>query len=111
MSRLGCALDDGAETTQAIQHLKNLELKGIYSHLACADDRNITVTQAAAATLPVRDRDPPPTGQWAVPSSRQLGRNLIGTELALRPSEGGTCPVRPCTRRPFERLSCRCDPP
>ena len=45
MSRLGCALDDGAETTQAIQHLKNLELKGIYSHLACADDRSTTVTQ------------------------------------------------------------------
>ena len=45
MSRLGCALDDGAETTQAIQCLKNLVLEGIYSHLACADDRNMTVTQ------------------------------------------------------------------
>ena len=45
MSRLGCALDDGAETTQAIQHLQNLELKGIYSHLACADDLSTTVTQ------------------------------------------------------------------
>ncbi|BEV35999.1 alanine racemase [Synechococcus sp. M16CYN] len=45
MSRLGCALKDGISTIRDIQNLKDLELKGVYSHLACADDRNTTVTQ------------------------------------------------------------------
>ena len=40
MTRLGSAWEDGPKLISAIHKLNNLKLAGIYSHLACADDRN-----------------------------------------------------------------------
>ena len=51
MSRLGCDWQDGPRLVEAIRHLENLELCGLYSHLACADsdhegeDASVTALQ------------------------------------------------------------------
>ena len=51
MSRLGCDWQDGPRLVEAIRHLENLELCGLYSHLACADsdhddeDSSVTALQ------------------------------------------------------------------
>lgn len=37
MSRLGCDWQEGPRLVEAIRQLENLELRGLYSHLACAD--------------------------------------------------------------------------
>ncbi len=37
MARLGCDWEEGPRLVDAIRQLENLELHGVYSHLACAD--------------------------------------------------------------------------
>ena len=44
MTRLGCDWREGPAIAEAIQNLPDLELCGLYSHLACADERDETVT-------------------------------------------------------------------
>ena len=44
MTRLGCDWKEGPAIAEAIQGLPELELCGLYSHLACADERNDAFT-------------------------------------------------------------------
>ena len=44
MARLGCPLSDGYQTAAELQSLENLNLEGIYSHLACADEPDDALT-------------------------------------------------------------------
>lgn len=44
MTRLGAAWEKGAELVAAIRALPRLKLVGLYSHLACADDPDDTLT-------------------------------------------------------------------
>ncbi len=68
MTRLGCDWEDGPRLVEAIRHLENLDLCGIYSHLACADgnpegdDAMVTAKQqhrfqTVLGQLPGRGRD------------------------------------------------------
>ena len=45
MARLGCPLRDSHQTVTEMQRLEHLNLIGIYSHLACADEPNDTLTR------------------------------------------------------------------
>ena len=44
MARLGCSLSEGHQTAAVLQSLEHLNLEGIYSHLACADEPNDALT-------------------------------------------------------------------
>ena len=44
MARLGCSLSDGRQTVAEMQKLEHLNLEGIYSHLACADETDDALT-------------------------------------------------------------------
>ena len=44
MTRLGCSLNDSHQTATGLQALAHLNLVGIYSHLACADEPNDHLT-------------------------------------------------------------------
>ena len=44
MARLGCSLSDRHQTVTGMQRLKHLNLAGIYSHLACADEPDDALT-------------------------------------------------------------------
>ncbi|QNJ02084.1 alanine racemase [Synechococcus sp. PROS-U-1] len=44
MARLGCSLSDSHQTATGMQRLKHLNLAGIYSHLACADEPDDALT-------------------------------------------------------------------
>ena len=44
MARLGCSLSDGHQTAAELQSLDHLNLAGIYSHLACADEPDDALT-------------------------------------------------------------------
>ena len=43
-ARLGCDLADSRETAVALQAMPNLNLAGVYSHLACADEPDDPLT-------------------------------------------------------------------
>jgi len=44
MARLGCSLSEGHQTAAELKSLEHLNLEGIYSHLACADEPNDALT-------------------------------------------------------------------
>ena len=44
MARLGCSLSDGYQTAANLRNLEHLNLVGIYSHLACADEPDDALT-------------------------------------------------------------------
>ena len=44
MARLGCSLSDSHQTAAGVQGLEHLNLTGIYSHLACADEPGDVLT-------------------------------------------------------------------
>ena len=44
MARLGCPLNDSHQTAAGLQHLEHLNLVGVYSHLACADEPDDALT-------------------------------------------------------------------
>jgi len=44
MARLGCPLGDSHQTAEGLQRLEHLNLVGIYSHLACADEPDDALT-------------------------------------------------------------------
>ncbi|MCB4377629.1 alanine racemase [Synechococcus sp. MU1650] len=44
MARLGCSLSDSHQTAAGLQSLEHLNLVGIYSHLACADEPDDSLT-------------------------------------------------------------------
>ena len=44
MARLGCSLSEGHQTAAELNSLEHLNLEGIYSHLACADEPNDALT-------------------------------------------------------------------
>nr|WP_025362060.1 alanine racemase [Synechococcus sp. WH 8109] len=44
MARLGCSLSEGHQTAAELESLEHLNLEGIYSHLACADEPNDALT-------------------------------------------------------------------
>ena len=44
MARLGCSLSDSHQTAAGLQSLEHLNLTGIYSHLACADEPGDALT-------------------------------------------------------------------
>lgn len=44
MARLGCSLSDSHQTATGLQNLEHLNLVGIYSHLACADEPDDALT-------------------------------------------------------------------
>ena len=44
MARLGCSLSEGHQIAAELENLEHLNLEGIYSHLACADEPNDALT-------------------------------------------------------------------
>ena len=49
MARLGCSLKESHQTATELQSLQHLNLEGIYSHLACADEPNDALTSLQQA--------------------------------------------------------------
>ena len=47
MSRLGFGCDQFVQQFNNIKSLENIAVKGIYSHLACADEKNALIHKAA----------------------------------------------------------------
>ena len=83
MSRLGADWRIGAELVEQIRALSHLQLVGLYSHLACADDTNNATTELQRQRLNAVMQALPDQGQGLCCHLANSAGTLQGSDLHL----------------------------